>query len=197
MTSACVPDLLYVPDFISAEEEADTLVRIDGERWLNDLRRRVQHYGYRYDYRSRVIDVSMRLGPIPGGYCKFGSVSLKEGFPRIAGSSIINEYEPGQGIRDHVDCEPCFGRTIVSVSLGATCVMNFTHKVTKQRIGFLLERRSALVLQGRARYEWLHGIPARKTDVWLGRAIKRERRVSLTFRQVIVGGLANGVETTQ
>ena len=27
---------------------------------------------------------------------------------------IINEYQPGQGISPHIDCEPCFEDTIAS-----------------------------------------------------------------------------------
>ena len=186
-----VPDLLYIPDFISADEETELLADIDREPWLNDLRRRVQHYGYRYDYRSRAIDDSMHLGPTPG-WLRFIRVRLVEHrlFRALPDQVIVNEYEPGQGIRDHVDCEPCFGRTIVSLSLGSACVMNFTQRSTADRVACLLDRRSVVVLQDRARYEWMHGIPARKKDVWHGETIHRERRISLTFRQVIMGDLA-------
>jgi hypothetical protein len=31
-----------------------------------------------------------------------------------------------------------------------------------------------------------HGIPARKSDIFDGKTIERKRRVSLTFRRVIV-----------
>ena len=29
---------------------------MDARPWLSDLKRRVQHYGYKYDYRARAID---------------------------------------------------------------------------------------------------------------------------------------------
>jgi hypothetical protein len=41
--------LHYIKDFVSANEEAALLSAIDGEPWRQDLKRRVQHYGYRYD----------------------------------------------------------------------------------------------------------------------------------------------------
>ena len=38
---------------------------------------------------------------------------------------IVNEYQPGQGISAHIDCEPCFKNTIVTVSLGSVYEMDF------------------------------------------------------------------------
>jgi len=39
---------------------------------------------------------------------------------------IINEYQPGQGISPHIDCERCFGPRIFIISLGSQAVMEFT-----------------------------------------------------------------------
>jgi alkylated DNA repair dioxygenase AlkB len=96
---------------------------------------------------------------------------------------IINEYLPGQGISPHTDCIPCFGKTIASLSLGSPCVMDFCKGIEKHSL--MLERRSLLVLLDGARYEWQHGILARKTDKHDGQIINRTRRLSLTFRNVI------------
>ena len=57
--------LKYVPNFLSPEEQRATLKCIDDEPWLKDLSRRVQHYGYRYDYRARRVDKSMHIGDLP------------------------------------------------------------------------------------------------------------------------------------
>lgn len=46
-----------------------------------------------------------------------------------------------------------------------------------------LPRRSLLVLQGEARYDWSHAINPRKYDKVNDLLIKRDRRLSLTFRQ--------------
>lgn len=105
--------------------------------------------------------------------------------PEVADQVIINEYKPGQGISSHIDCEPCFEDTIVSLSLGSGCIMDFTSKFNKtQKIPVWLEPRSLVILSGEARDAWLHGIAARKTDAWNGRKCERQRRVSLTFRKV-------------
>ena len=50
----------------------------------------------------------------------------------------------------------------------------------------LLECGSLLVLAGASRYNWKHGIPARKSDKLGGQSLWRSRRVSLTFRTVII-----------
>lgn len=184
---AGVPGLLYLPEFITPSEEKELLAHIDRAPRLSDLKRRVQHYGYKYDYRARAIDDSMSLGPIPEWLGSVRQRQVERGlFCELADQVIINEYEPGQGITDHIDCEPCFGATVVSLSLGSTCVMKFTHKDTRETVGCLLAPRSAVVLQGEARYKWMHGIPGRKSDSWRGEKFARGRRVSLTFRRVIL-----------
>lgn len=48
----------------------------------------------------------------------------------------------------------------------------------------MLEPRSLLLLTGAARYEWTHGIPARRSDIVDGLRRPRAGRVSLTFRSV-------------
>ena len=97
---------------------------------------------------------------------------------------IINEYEPGQGIANHVDCKPCFGDTIISISLGSACVMDFINLRTKKKIEVMLESGSLVVLSGEARHSWTHGIAQRKTDNFNGIKTDRQLRISMTFRKV-------------
>lgn len=181
-----IPGLRYLPDFIDVETEAALLDTIDQQPWLNDLKRRVQHYGWRYDYKARGITQDLRIGVIPdwlAGLCE--RLSAEGIFSHAPDQVIINEYLPGQGISAHVDCVPCFGDTIASLSLGSACVMDFIHATTSAKQSLLLEPRSMLALSDDARHHWQHAIPARKTDKWQGQAIPRARRVSLTFRTVI------------
>lgn len=95
---------------------------------------------------------------------------------------IANEYLPGQGISAHVDCEPCFGAVIASVSLLSATEMQFRDLRTSEARAVILAPRSLLVLAGPARHDWTHAIPARRSDVIDGVRIARGRRVSLTFR---------------
>jgi alkylated DNA repair dioxygenase AlkB len=63
--------------------------------------------------------------------------------PRVADQGIVNEYEPGQGIAPHVDCVPCFADTIASLTLGSSCLMEFTKVKTREKAPlFLVVRHS-------------------------------------------------------
>ena len=46
-----VPGLKYIPGFLTTEAQQALLAQIDKNDWLHDLKRRVQHYGYKYDYK--------------------------------------------------------------------------------------------------------------------------------------------------
>jgi len=182
-----IPGLSYIPDFIDAQTEKSLICSIDEHPWITDLKRRVQHYGYRYDYKARNVTPNLRLGDIPGWLMPSCERLKNENlFQRIPDQVIINEYQPGQGIAPHIDCIPCFGDTVASLSLGSSCVMNFIHSKTKQTKAQLLEPRSLVVLSNEARYEWQHGIALRKTDKHHDETILRNRRLSLTFRTVIL-----------
>ena len=185
---AAISGLQYVENYIDEGQHDWALARIDEHEWLADLKRRVQHYGFKYDYRARKVNHDMRIGELPEWLNRLSEKLYKdEHMPEVANQVIVNEYLPGQGIASHIDCEPCFKDTIVSLSLGSGCVMNFTNKFDKKKkIPVWLEPRSLVVLSGEARYEWLHGIAARKSDVWDGEKHERQRRVSLTFRKVII-----------
>ena len=103
--------------------------------------------------------------------------------------AIINEYVDDQGIASHIDCEPCFGDTIISISLGGQCVMNFQREVTtkeQDKIPLLIPARTLIVMTEEARFNWYHGIPSRKSDKFNNEVHKRQRRVSITFRKVIL-----------
>jgi alkylated DNA repair dioxygenase AlkB len=184
---AQIRGLSYIENFLTASDHDHMLAVIDAQTWLSELKRRVQHYGYKYDYKSRFVDVTMRLGDLPVWADDMGRRLLEAGYvPEMPDQVIVNEYLPGQGIASHVDCTPCFTDTIAAVTLGSACVMDFTHKSSCQRIPVLLRPCSLIVMAGEARYDWLHGIAARQSDVVGGRRLPRGRRVSVTFRKVIV-----------
>ena len=185
---AIIGGLQYVENYIDEGQHDRSLERIDEHQWIYDLKRRVQHYGFKYNYKARKVDMDMRIGELPEWLKSLSHQLHKDGYmPEVADQVIVNEYEPGQGISSHIDCEPCFQNTIVSLSLGSGCVMNFTNKSDKtKKIPAWLAPRSLVVLSGEARYEWLHGIAARKSDEWDGQKYERKRRVSLTFRKVII-----------
>jgi len=173
--------LVYVKNFLNDKECKQLMIDIDKESWDNALKRRTQHYGFRYDYKSRNLPEQSQ--PIPK-WCEFVvNRIIKQGLMDVRPDQlIINEYEPGQGISAHIDQPRIFGPQVVSISLGSTCVMDFERNGVKYSI--LLEIGSAVSLSGPARYDWTHSIIGRKTDIVDGKKLNRQRRVSLTFRSV-------------
>jgi alkylated DNA repair dioxygenase AlkB len=62
--------------------------------------------------------------------------------------------------------------------------MEFISKDKTIQHEIFLESRSLLIITDEARYEWLHGIKAKKNDIVYGKTKVRNRRLSLTFRKV-------------
>ena len=188
-----VPEgLEYDPAFLTASEEAELLERIDAQEWLTDLSRRVMHFGYKYDYSNRRLDQSARIGPLPEWLTAWthkvracaseDAKSLLDPL-RPFEQAIINEYRPGQGIAPHIDRD-CFGPVVATVSLGSAINMDFCRDATGDGYVHRLEPRSVVLMHGDARSMWRHGIAKRHSDAWSGQKLKRQRRVSITFRTV-------------
>ena len=191
---ARVPGLRMIPDFLTETEEEAVLREIDHSTWSNELQRRVQHYGWRYDYKSRQIDPSMRLGPLPGWATKIAQRLVDDGyFPDACPDQVIvNEYCGSQGITPHIDSPASFTDVVAMISLLESWEMDFRKRSDKTKVVLCLPRRSATILRDDARYEWTHEIPKRKTEpgpVKPGKSkpsrVSRGRRISLTFRKVV------------
>ena len=184
-----IEGLSYRPEFIAVEEEDALLEAIDKSPWLTDLKRRVQHYGYKYDYKTRAVTNDAYLGKLPHWIEPIAKRLHTQGiFQATPDQAIVNEYESGQGISAHIDCVPCFGETIASLTLGNGSMMQFQNQNDGRKEELYLQERSLIVLSGAARYKWTHAIPARKSDVVNEFKLNRERRVSLTFRTMILSG---------
>jgi alkylated DNA repair dioxygenase AlkB len=175
-----IPGLRYVPGYLDAAEHDALLAVLDAGPWRDIGTRRMQIYGYSYDLRKggayRVEDLPAWAQRVAGRLQRDGLMC------DVADQLIVNEYPAGTGIHPHVDA-PLFTDTIVSVSLGSSCVMEFTTD-SGEREELFLEPMSALVVGGEARRQWKHAIPAREQDAWGGRVWPRRRRVSLTFRKM-------------
>jgi len=179
-----VPGLRYVPGYLNAAAHDSLLTAVDEGAWRDIGSRRGQIYGYSYDLRKGGV---YRVEDLPA-WARDLAVRLEgDGLmAELADQLIVNEYAPGQGIPPHVDA-PLFTDTIVSISLGSSCVMEFTTDAGAREEQFL-EPMSALVIAGEARNDWKHAIPPREQDIWDGRVRPRARRVSLTFRKMRLQG---------
>jgi len=177
-----IPGLWYEQDLITEQEEQELLAACNSSPWSNTLKRKVQHYGYIYNYTSRKIDLKDKIGELPK-WCDVVLKKLAERGMTEFDQLIVNQYLPGEGIASHTDAPSMFKDGIVSISLGSDIIMNFAGP-SGENIEQHLKRRSAVILHGDARYKWKHEIKARKTDTINGIRTNRGTRISLTFRRV-------------
>ncbi|MBD0318547.1 MAG: alpha-ketoglutarate-dependent dioxygenase AlkB [Thermoleophilia bacterium] len=158
--------LVYRPDFVTPDEEADLLAFLVGLDFREVVmhgqaaRRTVRHYGFDYAYESRTAT--------PGEPLPDALVPLRERCaelaaiePGVLAEALVTRYPAGAGIGWHRDA-PMFGSPVVGVSLGSACRMRFQRSAGGVRRTFSLdlEPRSAYVLAGAARWAWQHSIPA-------------------------------------
>jgi len=189
-----LPEGLYlIEDFISEEEEIMLMERLSEGEWWTSLSRRVQHFGYVFDYNIRGCDPNAPIGKFPSWLTDV--INVSDSTPRNLPSDLlpfiesfdqatVNEYECGQGIRRHTDNPEAFHDGIASLSLNSPVVMCFQHADKDLRKCVLIPRRSLLLMTGPSRYDWTHCIRHRTVDCINGEVVKRELRISITFRHI-------------
>ena len=180
-TSIFAEGAVLLTDFVTAAEEERILLRISQNPWITELRRRVQHYGYRYDYaRSAAPEPAT---PFPA-WASAMADRMREHFADTTPvQCIVNEYRPGQTIGMHAD-HAQFGPVVASLSLAADWPMRFRPRggqpyargALASDETAVLPRRSLLVLSGPARHRWMHGIAQPDSTP------RTATRVSATFR---------------
>lgn len=97
-------------------------------------------------------------------------------------SCLLNYYPSGDdGMGYHADDERELGEQpiIASLSLGATRKFVLKHKKTQDKVELYLESGQLIVMHGETQKYWKHTVTKTKTVL--------EGRISLTFRQMILG----------
>lgn len=168
-------------DIINENTEKDLLSEIDSYQWSNKLKRRTQQYGYTYDYTSsNIVEKAPEFPKLIDAIANY-LTELKI-FEIKPNQCIINEYLRNQGINPHID-KNIFGNTIVSISLLEDTIMKFTRE--NEVVPVFLPRRSMIILQNSARYDYKHSIESKVSYNLDDKKIiksKDYRRISITFR---------------
>lgn len=176
-----VPGFKLYKDYISESQEEKLLREIDNQPWVVDYDRRLQYYGFRNELEAPYDLVEFPVA-LPPEILKLSEKLVEANILlQQPDQVIINEYDPGQGIRPHKD-RNYFENQICGVNLGSGCVMQFIK--SGEKIEVEIPRRSLYVMQDEARTKWKHAIPPRKKDKLDGNVKHRERRVSITYRKV-------------
>lgn len=173
--------LVYRPDFITPEEEAEILSYIEllplEEAEFGEYKSKRRHFGFGwgYDYDKKRFIPGPPLPPflrrIQLRIAKWLDIS-----PSRVVEALINEYSPGSPLGWHRDNEAF--EHIVGISLGGWARMRFRpiqrkeeKKDSKKVVSLELEPRSAYIMQKDIRWKWQHSVAATKV-----------LRYSITFR---------------
>ena len=174
---AALPEgFVFQPEFISAEEERALLEEIErlplaaAKYKQYTARRRIAYFGFGYDFTANRLGAAPPapafLGPLRDKVAAWMSLA-----PAALEQALVTEYRPGTPLGWHRDA-PDFGR-VAGVSLGGWARMRLRRYPRGKDTPIVLELapRSAYQMQGAARWQWQHSIPA-----------TRELRYSITFR---------------
>jgi DNA oxidative demethylase len=124
----------------------------------NTARRTAAHFGLRYNYGSRELRQADRIPAV------FDSlIAPSEVFAGLESHSVdealVNHYPKGASIGWHSDADVY--KTIIGISLGASCAIQFRTRATLDRRVFELRLapRSIYVMGGPVQGLWQHRIP--------------------------------------
>lgn len=175
--------LRYVPDFLTAEEEARLLPLLDAVQ-TEEIRMRGQvarrttaHFGWVYGYEAW----SLTPGPALPAFLepvRARAAALVGLPPEALEETLLSRYPPGASIGWHKDA-PMFGPDVVGVSLGAHSRMRFRRPAQGGGWDTYVQElppRSAYVLGGESRSVWQHTLSPLKS-----------LRYSLSFRTLKAG----------
>ncbi|KAJ3157081.1 Alkylated DNA repair protein alkB 8 [Geranomyces variabilis] len=138
-----VPGLTVVPEFITPEEETAILSSLadpqQAAAWTTLGKRRVRHYGYRFDYARTTVDLDASAAEPMPLWAERVIAAYGQMFPeaQIPDQLTVNEYKPGSGIPPHTDTHSAFGDAILSVSLQGGVVMEFRCPIDPEEHGSL------------------------------------------------------------
>ncbi|XP_027078794.2 alkylated DNA repair protein ALKBH6 homolog isoform X2 [Coffea arabica] len=119
-----VPTVIYLPDFITDEEEQhllNTIYTAPVSKWKVLKNRRLQNWG------GIVHEKGLLAQDLPTWLTRITArIYEKSGlFPSAINHVLINEYLPDQGIMPHQD-GPAYFPVVAILSLGSPVVMDFT-----------------------------------------------------------------------
>ena len=155
---------VIVPDFVTPAEEARILLRIAEAPWLAELRRRVQHYGFRYDYTGRRLARSGAGLPAVGQcHGRANPAALRRNAPGAVHRERVPPSARASGCTPTTVTSAPWSRPFRSAPRGRCASAAATPaptpatacRTTRSRT---LPRRSVLVLAGPARTAFMHGI---------------------------------------
>lgn len=189
-----LPGFYYFKNIITSEVGDNIITFLNNQEWkgvsTSENGRKVQQYGFEYDYSTRKGTDYKKIADIPESLILLQKIAI-DSIKKLVDEEtvnqcklnqcIVNKYEPKQGISAHVDKET-FGPIIVCFTLGSGTTMTFTRILNREKVIVekYVEPNSIYIMSGDSRYDWKHEIKPRIAD----NDIRRKTRISVTFRTV-------------
>jgi len=188
-----IPGLYIFENFIDDIEEEILTRGANTGKWdavgyNSEKSRRIQHFGYKYNYRSRNVGKDDYLGSLPkwseSVETKIMEIPIvKQLQSNRPNQLIVNEYKPGQGIAWHTDAKS-FDEPIITLSTGGSCIFEMKDPETSSIIELFLKPKTLIVMTNDSRWTWQHRIPQRGVDRYNNEDHIRHTRISFTYRWV-------------
>ena len=200
-----VPGLRLLYDVVSAREEESIISSLRRDRSAveaNNIHRATQWGWIFYSCGQRMTHAD-RLSPLPrwmGALVDrtLASDPARQFLPSLEDwgdgvqHALLNEYEPGDGVRAHTDDTRFWRKFVLGLSLGSAVTMRFTSPsaclsclaMQTEAVDVRLPARSLYVLTGASRWVWKHEIAYQLEDIVAGISVPRGHRMSVTLRGI-------------
>jgi DNA oxidative demethylase len=168
---------LYIPDFLSLNEQAALLHELRSLIYKHDvfrgqrLKRGSAQFGYSYVSTGRRLEVAPMIPAFLQTLIRRASLYYPNDI--MFTQCIVTHYPPGAGIGWHTDA-PQFGDYIIGISLAGETRLQFRPNISKE-VTYEVEASpgSLYLMQGLVRWNYQHQVVPVKVE-----------RYSLTFRYV-------------
>ncbi|XP_072104598.1 alpha-ketoglutarate-dependent dioxygenase alkB homolog 7, mitochondrial isoform X2 [Mobula birostris] len=176
-------DIELRPDFLSPAEEAALLRELELEPRLKRQRYQRDHWdqaihGYREIEKSQWTEQNTAV------LQRLRDVAFLPGVPQLSMVHVLDLEKTGF-INPHVDSVKFCGDTIAGMCLLSSSVMRLVSEDSSEDwVDLLLQRRSAYVLRGAARYQFSHQILRDEESFFGSRKVPRDRRISIICRNL-------------
>ncbi|XP_069783602.1 alpha-ketoglutarate-dependent dioxygenase alkB homolog 7, mitochondrial [Narcine bancroftii] len=174
-------DVELRPGFVSPAEEAALMrelePRLQRQRYQRDHWDQAIH-GYREIEKSQWMEQNKAI------LQRLRDIAFPPGVPQLSMVHVLDLDKTGF-IDPHVDSVKFCGDTIAGLCLLSDSVMRLLSEDGMQdRVDLLLQRRSAYILRGAARYQFSHQILREEESFFGGLKVPRDRRISVICRNL-------------
>ena len=178
-----IEGITIISDVITQDEESYLVDQIDSGTWVNSQSGRLkQDFGPKINFKKQKISTGNFEGfPL---YLKDVWLRLQRSISALSDFNAVEmchlEYDSSRGssIEPHFDDFWVWGPRLVTLNYLSATVLTLTHPtdefLARFEIAIQMPARSLLILDGPARYEWLHQI--KRSDI-------TKRRIATTWRE--------------